>query len=292
MLRLAVVVLCLLLPDLSHRAGSSQSNSLIERDSAVAKSEPGPHNGGGQTTGYSFFARAPHLGLVFRKRALHAGAAIGYHRQDEDEVYYVLSGTGELTLNGERTIVGPGTAILTRTGSSHGLRQTGSDDLVIIVTYQQLGSAGPLAAQSGSPAAADSLLQRLVGQWRMTGSVRGKPVAYTLDANRVLQGRFVELHMTDVSRPPQYEARVFIGADTAGGYIAHWLDNTGASYSVPPATGEARGDTVLLTFPYPHGAFRDTFVYDRRADVWRFRLDAADSTGGWRLFAEYEVRRR
>jgi mannose-6-phosphate isomerase-like protein (cupin superfamily) len=109
----------------------------MEHDSAVAKPEPGPHNGGGQTTGYSFFARAPNLGLVFRKRALHPGSAIGYHRQDEDEIYYVLSGAGELTLNGERSVVGPGTAILTRTGSSHGLRQAGSADLVIIIAYQQ-----------------------------------------------------------------------------------------------------------------------------------------------------------
>jgi mannose-6-phosphate isomerase-like protein (cupin superfamily) len=116
-----------------------QAVSLIERDSAVARREPGPHRGGGVTTAYSFFAQAPNLHLVFRKRALHPGAAIGYHRQDEDEIYYVLSGAGELTLNGERSVVGPGTAILTRPGSSHGLRQIGSDDLVIIIAYEQPG---------------------------------------------------------------------------------------------------------------------------------------------------------
>ncbi|PYP14709.1 MAG: hypothetical protein DMD54_13555 [Gemmatimonadetes bacterium] len=48
----------------------------------------------------------------------------------------MLSGTGTLTLNGVRSVVGPGTAILTRTGSSHGLEQVGSEDLVIIVAYQ------------------------------------------------------------------------------------------------------------------------------------------------------------
>jgi mannose-6-phosphate isomerase-like protein (cupin superfamily) len=114
-----------------------QAPAVIEHDSTLAKSEPGPHNGGGQTTAYSFFAQAPQLGLVFRKRALHAGAAIGYHRQDEDEIYYIISGTGVLTLNGVDSIVGPGTAILTRPGSSHGLRQQGSQDLVIIIAYQQ-----------------------------------------------------------------------------------------------------------------------------------------------------------
>ena len=137
MLRLLIAggaCLCLLLPSPIPR---SQAKSLIEYDSTVAKPEPGPHNGGGQTIGYSFFAQAPNLGLVFRKRALHRGAAIGYHRQEDDEVYYILSGTGALTLNGVESVVGPGTAILTRTGGSHGLRQLGADDLVIIVTYQQ-----------------------------------------------------------------------------------------------------------------------------------------------------------
>ena len=128
--------LCLLHPSPISR---SQAQSLIEHDSTVAKPEPGPHNGGGQTTGYSFFAQAPNLSLVFRKRALHRGAAIGYHRQEADEIYYILSGAGTLTLNGAQSVVGPGTAILTRAGSSHGLQQMGVEDLVIIVTYQQSG---------------------------------------------------------------------------------------------------------------------------------------------------------
>jgi len=148
MLRIAVaaaVCFCLLLPQLS-RGGSSpvpplQGRSLIEHDTVVATQQPGPHDGGGKTTAYSFFAQAPNLQLVFRKRALHPGAAIGYHRQEEDEIYYIVSGTGELTLNGARSVVGPGTAILTRPGSSHGLRQLGTADLVIIIAYQQSNAA-------------------------------------------------------------------------------------------------------------------------------------------------------
>jgi len=76
-----------------------------------------------------------------RKRVLHRGSAIGYQRQDDDEIYYILSGTGELTLNGGRTVVGPGTAIWTWPGSSHGLQQAGSEDLVIIIAYQQSRSS-------------------------------------------------------------------------------------------------------------------------------------------------------
>jgi mannose-6-phosphate isomerase-like protein (cupin superfamily) len=110
-------------------------SSLIEYDSLVARREPGPHNGGGETTAFSFFDNETGLSIVFRKRELHAGSAIGYHRNDEDEIYYVLAGRGELTLNAKRSFVGPGTAILTRAGDSHGLRQVGGEDLVILITY-------------------------------------------------------------------------------------------------------------------------------------------------------------
>jgi mannose-6-phosphate isomerase-like protein (cupin superfamily) len=109
---------------------------IIERDADVAAEQAGPHKGGGKTVGYSFFAKAPKLNLVFRKRALKPGSGIGYHEQKEDEIYYVLSGRGVMTLDGKEHEVGPGTAILTRPGSSHGLKQVGSEDLVIMINYE------------------------------------------------------------------------------------------------------------------------------------------------------------
>jgi mannose-6-phosphate isomerase-like protein (cupin superfamily) len=110
---------------------------VLERDAEVSKTEPGTHNGGGETVGYSFFAKTPGLKLVFRKRALKPGSGIGYHEQKEDEIYYVLSGRGIMTIDGKEVEVTPGTAVLTRPGSSHGLKQTGPDDLVIMINYEQ-----------------------------------------------------------------------------------------------------------------------------------------------------------
>ena len=114
---------------------SARGGYIIQRDADVLAEQPGPHKGGGQTIGYSFFSDVPKFGLVFRKRALKPGSAIGYHRQAEDEIYYVLTGRGVMTLDGKEHEVGPGTAVLTRTGSSHGLKQVGSEDLVIIINY-------------------------------------------------------------------------------------------------------------------------------------------------------------
>jgi mannose-6-phosphate isomerase-like protein (cupin superfamily) len=110
---------------------------ILERDSEVQSPEAGPHAGGGKTTAYSFFKKAPGLTLVFRKRALKPGSGIGYHLQTEDEIYYVLSGRGAMTIDGKTFDVGAGDAILTRPGSSHGLKQVGSEDLVIMINYEQ-----------------------------------------------------------------------------------------------------------------------------------------------------------
>jgi len=109
---------------------------IIEHDADIAKNEPGTHNGGGQTIGYSFFSKVPNLKLVFRKRAFKPGSGVGLHEQKEDEIYYVLSGRGQMTLDGKTVDVTPGTAVLTRTGSSHSLKQVGSEDLVILINYE------------------------------------------------------------------------------------------------------------------------------------------------------------
>jgi mannose-6-phosphate isomerase-like protein (cupin superfamily) len=109
---------------------------IIEHDSEIAKDEPGTHNGGGMTIGYSFFSKVPNLKLVFRKRAFHPGSGVGLHEQKEDEIYYVLSGRGQMTLDGKTVDITPGTAVLTRTGSSHSLKQLGTEDLVVLINYE------------------------------------------------------------------------------------------------------------------------------------------------------------
>jgi mannose-6-phosphate isomerase-like protein (cupin superfamily) len=116
---------------------TSTEGYIFERDREVGKKGASPHNGKGSSTGYSFFENAPNYPFAFRKRVLHKGATIGYHKQAEDEVYYIISGTGLMTINGEKMVVKAGDAILTRTGSSHGLAQRGEDDLTLIITYKK-----------------------------------------------------------------------------------------------------------------------------------------------------------
>ena len=117
-------------------AQPAKGGYIIQRDADIQKAEPGTHNGGGQTIGYSFFDQTPGMHFVFRKRLFKPGSGVCYHEQHEDEVYYVLSGHGVMTLDDKPIEIGPGTAVLTRPGSSHGLKQTGAEDLVVLISYE------------------------------------------------------------------------------------------------------------------------------------------------------------
>lgn len=112
-----------------------QQGYILEHEKDIAQEQKAPHDGIGMSTAYSFFANAPDLKFAFRKRVLKPGSAIGYHFQRVDEVYYILSGTGMMKMNGDSFAVKAGDAILTRPGSSHGLRQTGADSLAVIINY-------------------------------------------------------------------------------------------------------------------------------------------------------------
>ena len=91
---------------------------------------------GSASVAVSFFDKTPGMHFVFRKRLFKPGSGVGYHEQHEDEVYYVLSGHGVMTLDDKPIEIGPGTAVLTRPGSSHGLKQTGPEDLVVLISYE------------------------------------------------------------------------------------------------------------------------------------------------------------
>lgn len=110
---------------------------IMEHEKDIAKQEPGPHSGGGTTTAYSFFSKEKDLNLVFRKRVLYPGSSIGYHLQESNEIYYILQGTGEMQMNGKSFPVTAGDAILTKPGSSHGLKASEKDSLVILINYEQ-----------------------------------------------------------------------------------------------------------------------------------------------------------
>ncbi len=117
------------------KAAVDAHGSRVIREQDIARTQPGPHGGAGPTTAYSFFAEVGDLPFVLRKRVLHKGAGIGLHPQHKDEIYYIVSGRGLYVLDGQQYEVGPGHALLTRSGSTHALQQTGDEDLVVMLAY-------------------------------------------------------------------------------------------------------------------------------------------------------------
>lgn len=122
---------------LSFRHKMQQVGYIFEHEEEVASSQSGPHDGGGSTTAYNYFSKATDCKLVFRKRRLHPGSSIGYHLQTDNEIYYIVSGNGEMKMNGKTFAVKAGDGILTLPGSSHSLTPTGTEDLVVIINYEK-----------------------------------------------------------------------------------------------------------------------------------------------------------
>jgi mannose-6-phosphate isomerase-like protein (cupin superfamily) len=108
---------------------------FVRTDAQSARVEPPPHDGRGSSTAYRYFDDITDAGVIFRKRALHKGASIGMHVLEHDEVYYIVSGRGEVSVDDSRREVEANTAIFMHAGADVGIRQLGDDDLVLIVSY-------------------------------------------------------------------------------------------------------------------------------------------------------------
>ncbi|HOL09564.1 MAG TPA: cupin domain-containing protein [Bacillota bacterium] len=61
------------------------------------------------------------------------GGSIGYHTHDnEEEIYYFISGNGEVDDNGVRKQVSAGDAMLTGEGKGHAVYNTGNTPLILM----------------------------------------------------------------------------------------------------------------------------------------------------------------
>ena len=104
-------------------------------DTVPEEQSTGYHGGEGGFTRRTLLDGVP--GSVFkyvRDITVPVGSTIGEHpHRGDDEVYFVISGTGIMLVDGEERPVGPGTAVLTLSGSAHGIRNEGTEDLRFFV---------------------------------------------------------------------------------------------------------------------------------------------------------------
>jgi len=94
------------------------------------------HGGVGEVLGRSIFEKNE---LDTNLRFIHyteilLGSSIGYHEHgNNEEVYIVLRGTGRLTVNGVSKEVKAGDVLMNKPFWSHGLENTGAENLCILV---------------------------------------------------------------------------------------------------------------------------------------------------------------
>lgn len=108
---------------------------VVVDETKVTRREPPPHGNIGMSTAYRISDAVPNRTMEFRKRMLHPGSAIGEHVINHDEVYYVLSGRGEVVSDGKRQILTKGMAAYLYSGANVGIRQLGKQPLVLIISY-------------------------------------------------------------------------------------------------------------------------------------------------------------
>lgn len=116
-------------------AASAPPMAVIDEKDTVREEAP-PHGEIGMSTAYRISDSAPApRAMEFRRRILHKGAAIGEHPIAHDEVYYVLSGEGEVVSDGKRAVLKPGMTAYLYNGAVVGIWQKGDAPLSLIVAY-------------------------------------------------------------------------------------------------------------------------------------------------------------
>ena len=67
------------------------------------------------------------------------GGQVPWHQHDQEEVYLILGGQGEMCVNDERVTVSSGQAIFVPPGAFHQLTNTGQDELTLLYCYGPAG---------------------------------------------------------------------------------------------------------------------------------------------------------
>jgi mannose-6-phosphate isomerase-like protein (cupin superfamily) len=110
-----------------------------ETDSTDLRAQEAIHAGEGTILRRLFFRERSQLGVRLDVWELQPGASEGSHTHDGDrpleEIYYFLQGTGLMLIAGEEVAVAPGDAVLVPPSVDHGLANTGSEPLRLVLLF-------------------------------------------------------------------------------------------------------------------------------------------------------------
>ena len=172
----------------------------------------------------------------------------------------------------------------------------------IVVAIAVASLAAPTARPRGVQTAAppEALLDKMTGQWMLSGIIARKPTTHDVDVDWILKREYLRIHEVsrekDAAGEPAYEAWIHIVWDAKKTeYAVLWLDNTAVFTFGSEGIGRAKpdGDRIPMLFKDPDGGgIRTTFSYDRSNDTWSWTIDNADKTGKLSSFAKVTLTRR
>ena len=79
--------------------------------------------------------RTETTGLVTGIAEILPGGQLLRHHHDPEETYYILSGRGEMEIDGRTQAVGPGCAVYIPPDARHAIRCTGTEPLVFVFSF-------------------------------------------------------------------------------------------------------------------------------------------------------------
>jgi len=130
------------------RAGSPVVNvDTVPKEAKVA------HEGIGRiNVARPFDTQAFETGLMFVERVeMPPGTSIGIHRHGNDEeLYFILSGSGRMVVDGREYRVSAGDLVLNRRGGSHGLLNDSDDSIELLVWqvgFDRASAANPASGE-------------------------------------------------------------------------------------------------------------------------------------------------
>ena len=171
----------------------------------------------------------------------------------------------------------------------------------LLVAFAVTTLVAPAAlAQDRAMSAPERLLDKMTGQWVMTGTIAKKPTTHDVDVEWVLKRQYIRIHEVsrdkDASGGIGYEAWIYIVWDAnASEYAVMWLDNTAATNFAADGVGHAKpdGDRIPFIFRDADGSgIHTTVAYDRATDTWSWTIDNVDRSGKASPFATLTLTRK
>lgn len=145
-----------------------------------------------------------------------------------------------------------------------------------------------------------AMMDKMVGDWVMTGTIGQDEVTHDVDVDWVLKRQYIRIHEVSREKDAQgeraYEAIIYLVWDEENReYAMMWLDNTAPTNFAEEGVGHAKLNGNRLPFVWESeggGGIRNTFQYWPEKDMWSWSIDNVAKDGTVSSFAKLELKRK